>query len=304
MRSRKIGSAIFCLVSVNTAGCHFFEMYIPYDVDLAVKRECKKRRYSGQTVKAYLYWVHRFLNWCGKELGKISKKDVSAFIQKLDNKNLSGNTLNQAHMAIKFLFEDVMNRKMWVDIKYSKVPVKIQRVLSKEEIKKLLGAIKNWKHRLMIELMYSAGLRVSEVINLKIEDLKINEGYGFVRSGKGRKDRIFVIAESLKNNLRKQIGKKKFNEYDYLFRSNRGGKYSVKSLQTIVKKAAKSAKLENWKGVHCHTLRHSFATHLLEQGSCVSDVQAMLGHKSPETSLGYLHSSGKMLNIKSPFDSL
>lgn len=275
-------------------------VYIPYDVDLAVRRECKKRRYSNQTVKAYLYWIHRFLNWNCKELGKISKKDVRAFIQLLDNRDLSGNTLNQCHMALKFLFEEVMNKKMWINISYSKVPEKIQRVLDKEEVGKLIKAIKNPQHKLMIALMYSAGLRVSEVVNLKVEDLVLDKNYGFVRNGKGRKDRLFIISERLEIAL----GQKCLNRDsgEYLFLTNRGKKYSIRSLQQIVKKAAKKSGIENWKEVHCHTLRHSFATHLIEQGDCVGDVQAMLGHKSPETSLGYIHKSGQMIKIKSPFD--
>jgi len=272
-------------------------------VDLAVKRECRKRRYSEQTADAYLYWIHRFLNWCRKELGKISKKDVRAFIQKLDNRNLAGNTLNQAHMALKFLFEGVMNRKMWIDIKYSKVPERIQRVLTKEEVRKLLGEIKNEKHRLMIELMYSAGLRVSEVVNLKVKDLVLDKDYGFVRNGKGGKDRLFILAFVVREKIKNLIFMSDLNEEDYVFVSNRKNKYSIRSLQQIIKKSAKSAELD-WRNIHCHTLRHSFATHLIEQGDSVGDVQVMLGHKSPETSIGYVHSSGQMIKIKSPLDSL
>ena len=266
-------------------------VYIPYDVDLAVKRKCKRHRYSGETAKSYFYWINRFLLWSKKELRYISKKDVSAFLQKLDNKGLSGNTLNQCHMALKFLFEDVMDRKMWINIKYTKVPKKIQRTLTKDEIKKLLKAIKNWKHRLMIELMYSAGLRVSEVVNLKIKDLvwietdnketnkKDLANYGFIRNGKGRKDRLFVLAVLVKEKIKSLILIEQLNSEDYLFLTNRGKKYTIRSLQQIVKKASKSAVLNNWKEVHCHTLRHSFATHLIEQGSDVSNVQAILGHK-------------------------
>ncbi|MGC9310044.1 MAG: tyrosine-type recombinase/integrase, partial [Candidatus Nanoarchaeia archaeon] len=267
-------------------------VYIPYDVDLAVKSKCKRYHYSNQTAKAYLYWIHRFLNWSKKELGKISKKDVSAFLQKLDNNNLSGNTLNQAHMAIKFLFEDVMNRKMWINIKYTKVPKKIQRVLTKQEVKILLDNIKNNKHRLMIELMYSAGLRVSEIVNMKVENLVWVNGklvnYGFIRNGKGGKDRLFIIANHINNKLQKLIDKEKLEKEDYLFLTNRGKRYNIRSLQQIVKKSVKSAEIENWQEIHCHTLRHSFATHLIEQGTSIGEVQSILGHKNPETSLGYI----------------
>jgi site-specific recombinase XerD len=186
-------------------------VYIPIDIDSAFKKECR-RRYSEKTIKSYLYWVHRFLNskFCrDKELGKISKKDVRLFLEYLSDRNLSGNTLNQAHMALKFLFEDVLYRKMWIDIKYSKTPKKIQRVLTKQEISKLIISIKNKSHNLMVSLMYGSGLRVSELINLKIGDLCLDKNYGFIRKGKGNKDRIFVIPLNLLLSLRKHIGIKK-----------------------------------------------------------------------------------------------
>jgi len=274
-------------------------VYIPRDVNLAIRTKCKRHRYSDETAKAYIYWVSKFLDWLGKDLRYASKKDASAFLQKLDNRNLTGNTLNQAHMALKFLFEDAMDKRMWITIKYAKVPRRIQKVLTKEEVKKLLYNIRNHKHKIMIALMYASGLRVSELINLKIKDLNFKENYGFVRNGKGGKDRILAIPEKLKRVLI-QICVSRDRE-DNLFLTNRKEKYNVRSLQQIVKKAAKSAGLD-WKEIHCHTLRHSFATHLIEQGASVSEVQASLGHKSPETSMNYVHSSGKMIGIKSPLD--
>ena len=174
-------------------------VYIPSNVETAIKNKCKRYRHSNQTAKSYIYWVKRFLNWSKKEIRYISKKDVSAFLQKLDNRNLAGNTINQAHMAIKFFFEDVMEKKMWINIKYSKTPKRIQRFLTKEEVRNLIDSIKNPKHSLMIVLMYSAGLRISELVNLKFEDLNLEKGFGFVRNGKGGKDRVlFNIEESLK----------------------------------------------------------------------------------------------------------
>jgi len=219
------------------------------------------------------------------------------------DKGNAGNTMNVNLMALKFYFEQVLGRKMWIDIKYSKVPERIQRVLTKEEVRKLLGEIKNEKHRLMMELIYSAGLRVSEVVNLKVKDLVLDKDYGFVRNGKGGKDRLFILAFVVKEKIKNLIFVGKLNSEDYVFVSNRKNKYSIRSLQQIIKKSAKSAELD-WRNIHCHTLRHSFATHLIEQGDSVGDVQVMLGHKSPETSIGYVHSSGQMIKIKSPLDSL
>lgn len=276
--------------------------YIPVDLDYAVKRELERRRSSDKTIQSYLYWIHRFLQFSGKTIDKVSKKEVREFLYSLDERNLAGNTLNVAHMAIRFLFEEVLDKRIWIDLKYSKIPKKIQRFLTREEIEILLKAIKNPKHKLMIALLYSAGLRVSELINLKIEDLHFEERYGFVRNGKGRKDRVFVIAERIEVPLNFICQNR--NSSELVFITNRNTKYSVATIQQIVKKAAKNADIFNFKEIHPHTLRHSFATHLIQNNYTLSDVQASLGHKSPETSMIYTHASGKYIGIKSPFDSL
>lgn len=265
-------------------------------------REMSRRRYSKRTISTYIGCLERFLSWSKKPVNKITKKDVREWIEKHSEKGNSGNTMNVNLMALKFYFEQCLGRKMWVDIKYSKIPEKIQRFLTKEEINKLLNAIENWKHRLMIELMYSAGLRVSEVVNLKIKDIVFEENYGFVRSGKGNKDRIFVLAKVVKEKFKNLIEMENLTSEDYIFISNRKNKYNLRTLQQIVKKASKKAKLRNWNEVHCHTLRHSFATHLIENNYSLTDVQASLGHKSPETSLTYTHANGKMIGIRSPLD--
>ncbi|MBS3071241.1 tyrosine-type recombinase/integrase [Candidatus Pacearchaeota archaeon] len=278
--------------------------YIPLGIDSAVRKECKRRRLSNRTVKTYLYCINRFLNWSKKDLGKISKKDVREFLNYLSEKNLSGNSLNIYHMALRFLFTQVLEKRMWIDIKYSKIPERIQRFLTKEEVRKLLNAISNWKHRLMIEFLYGSGLRVSELLNIKIKDLNLEKNFGFIRNGKGGKDRIilipFVVKEKIKNLIK--IGNLK--EDDLIFMSNRKRKYSVRSIQKIVRNASKKAKLKEWKEVHPHTLRHSFATHLIESGNSLNEVQSVLGHKSPETSMIYVHSNPeKLINIKSPLDN-
>jgi len=276
-------------------------VYIPMDIEEAVKRECKRRRYSGKTIKTYIYCINRFLKFAEKGIDKISKKDVRLFLEFLSEKKLTGNTMNVYHMAIRFLFENVLDKRIWIDIKYSKVPEKLPVVLSKEEVKKLFSIIKNPKHKLMIQLMYSAGLRVSELVNLKINDVDLDKNYGWVRGGKGGKDRIFIVAKSLKNELERFIDLKKTDEW--LFTSQGGRKYNIRSLQQIVKKAGKEAGIE--KRVSCHTLRHSFATHLIEDGYSVSEVQTLLGHKSPETTFIYLHTaSPNMIKVKSPLDDL
>ncbi len=273
------------------------------DLDSKIKKECRRRRLSPRTFKTYLYCIHRFLNWSKKDLRYISKRDVRLFLEYLSDKNLAGNTMNTYHMAIRFLFENVLEKKMWIDIKYSKIPRKLPDFLSKEEIKELIDVTKNVKHQLMICLMYSSGLRVSELVNLKIKDLNLEKNFGFVRDGKGGKDRLIILSNNLINPIKKIIKLENLEDRDYLFQSNRNKKYSIRTIQKIVDKSSRLCGIK--RKIHPHTLRHSFATHLIENGYDVMNVQSLLGHKSPETTLIYTHiASPNLINTKSPLESL
>ena len=271
--------------------------YYPVDWEKAVKRECRRRRYSDKTAKTYIACINRFLKYTKKELGKISKKDVRLFLEYLSENNKAGNTLNVYHMAIKFLFEDILKKRMYINIKYSKTPERLPVCLTKDELKLLFQNIKNPKHRLMIEFLYSSGLRVSELLNMKVNDLNLENGFGFVRKGKGKKDKLIVLSKIIIPKIRQLIQEE--NLTDFLFVSNRKSKYSPRSIQQILKNANNFSN----KNIHPHALRHSFATHLIESGYAVNEVQALLGHKSPETSMIYLHTAKtNLLNIKSPLD--
>lgn len=274
------------------------------ELDVKLIQEMNRRRFSPRTIETYISSIHKFLSFCKKDIRYASKKDALDFLYYLDKERaVSGSTLNVNLMAIRFLFEEVLHKNVHLDIKYSKIPKRLPIVLSKEEIKRLFNAIKNEKHRLMIEFMYSAGLRVSELINMKIKDMNFDNNYGFVRGGKGNKDRIFIIAENLKKRIRELIRKESLEKEDGLFLTNKRKKYSSATITEIIKKAIELAGID--KKVHPHTLRHSFATHLIEDGVSVSEVQALLGHKSPETTFIYLHtSSPQMIKVKSPLDFL
>jgi len=277
--------------------------YIPLDWKASLQKECKRRNYSERTSKTYTYCIERFLKFTNKNLDKISKKDVREFLENLSEKGKSGSTMNVYHMAIRFLFQNVLDKKMWINIAYSKIPEKIPVILTKDDVKKLFDSIKNEKHRLMAELLYSSGLRVSELVNLTVQDLDIERGYGWVRRGKGNKDRLFIIADSLKTKINKLIDEEKLLPESHLFYSNRKTKYNIRSLQQILKTASKKSKIG--KKVSPHTLRHSFATHLIENGYSVSEVQGLLGHKSPETTFIYLHTAAPtLIKVKSPLDGM
>ena len=277
--------------------------YIPIDWKSSLEKECKRRNYSPRTVQTYSYCISRFLEFTNKTLDKISKKDVSIFLENLSAKERSGNTMNVYHMAIRFLFQGVLDKKMWINIRYSKVPEKIPVVLSKNDISRLFSSIENQKHKLMIEFLYSSGLRVSELVNLLVKDLDIKNSYGWVRRGKGNKDRLFIIAESLKDKVTDLIEKESLLQENNLFLTNRKTKYSVRSIQQILKKASRKSRIG--KKVNPHALRHSFATHLIENGYSVSEVQSLLGHKSPETTFVYLHTAAPtLIKVKSPLDGI
>jgi integrase/recombinase XerD len=271
------------------------------DLLYLVKKEMIRRKYSHRTIVTYSHCLRRFLNQCPKEPRKITKKDIREFLEKMTI-NRSASTLNVYLQAIKFALEEILNKRFFVKMPYSKVGKKLPVVLSKEEVRALIDSIENLKHRLMIKLMYSTGLRVAELCSLKVRDLELEKNYGWVRKGKGNKDRLFIVALGIKPELISRIEKNDLCSNSLLFRG-RKGKVSSRTIQEIVRMAAKKCQFR--KNVTPHTLRHSFATHLIENGYSVANVQGLLGHNSAETTMVYLHvTSPKMVNIRSPYDTL
>ena len=184
-----------------------------------------------------------------------------------------------------------------IDLKFAKRSKKLPVVLSHAEIEKIIEATDNTKYRLMISLGYACGLRVSEVINLKVSNLDIEELVVHIKNAKGKKDRISVLPEKLQNDLRNIIAGKNAN--DYVFGSNRGGKLTTTSLQKMFRKSIAKTKVK--KPATFHSLRHSFATHLLENGIDVRYVQELLGHSNIRTTQIYTQvTNPKLKNIKSP----
>ena len=270
---------------------------MPVDVVYNMKREMFRRKLSPRTIKTYLYYVGLFLI-ANKEKTpkKFSKKDVREFLYRMEERDVSGSTLNVAHNALRFMMIEILHKTCYLKIRYSKTPKRQLEYLTKNEIKKILEAIPNPKHRLLVSLMYGAGLRVGEVTKLKISDFLFEENIGWVREGKGNKDRPFILPQSIKEMLKTYCEK----EQTWLF-SGRMGALTVKSVQNIVALAGKNANIG--KHVHPHMFRHSFTTHLFEAGVDIISVQSLLGHVRPETTLGYSHAiRPKMILIKSPLD--
>jgi site-specific recombinase XerD len=208
-------------------------------------------------------------------------------------------SMTLAKSAIKFLFEEVL-RKV-VDLpKNIKVPKKLPIALSKEEVVALISAADNPKHKLLLGLIYSAGLRVSEALNLKVRDLELQEGVAWVRSGKGSKDRFFNIAGKLKPELERLTNGASAD--DYVFKGQTGS-LKPRAIQMAMQKIAAKAGIK--KEISPHTLRHSFATHQLEKGVDVRKIQEQLGHIDLSTTQIYTKvSTAELKKIKSPLDDL
>ncbi|USN45416.1 MAG: tyrosine-type recombinase/integrase [Candidatus Woesearchaeota archaeon] len=263
----------------------------------SMKREMLRRKLSPRTVKTYIAYVKKFIAFQnGKDYKKYSKKDVRAFLYELEQREVSGSTLNVAHNALRFLMIDVLHKACYLKIKYAKTPERAVTYLTRDEVRRVIAAITNPKHKLLVSLMYGAGLRVREVTCLKTGDFSFEEHIGWVRGGKGNKDRPFIIPQKIIGELKDCCEK---NSY-WLF-PGRHGPLSTRSVQEIVRVAGLKVQLK--KHVHPHMFRHSFTTHLLEEGVDVNSVQCLLGHVRPETTLGYAHHiRPKMISIKSPLD--
>ncbi len=275
-----------------------FNYTIPVDVFLRkVEDSCVLRGYSRQTIKTYKFHVKDFLEFCKKSSLNLNHEGVKRYLI-LQNKSVSSARLS--HAALKLFFSDVLKDSFDLE----KIPLKkkektLPKVISKEKIKLIIETCSNLKHRLVVKLLYSSGLRLQELIDLKREDLDFDRGLINIKKGKGKKDRVTLFSDSLKNDLLKYYSINDFKT-KYLF-EGRKGKYSKKSVQEILKKLGKKEGIK----ITPHMLRHSFATHLLESGTDIRYIQKLLGHSDLKTTEVYTYVSKKGLEgIKSPLDNL
>lgn len=263
--------------------------------------ELKISKNSEYTLKNYLHANKQLLDSLNKLPEQINEDDVKLYLSK-QFENSSSSSIIIFLSAIKYAFSSLLKNDITKNIKRPKREKKHPTVLTKDEIKKLIDSLDTQKSRLMVSMMYACGLRVSELINLKIKDLEFDEKIGYVRQGKGKKDRLFNIPKFLSEDLKEQAESQKNKNSEFLF-SGPKGKLSSRNLQKIVSSAAKRAGIK--KDVHCHTLRHSFATHLLESGTDIRKIQELLGHSNLATTQIYTHiSTEELKKIKSPIDEL
>ncbi len=262
------------------------------------------KAYSPNTIRTYVSEFAQLLitikSFSVDELN--AERLRSYFLFCIKNLKMSENALHSRMNAIKFYFEQVLKREnFFIQIPRPKKPSTLPKALSTNDVKKMLSNIENKKHQLLLKMCYGMGLRVSELVNLKITDIDSNRMQVLVCRGKGKKDRYVNLPETLLKQLREYY--KEYKPKKFLFEGHYGGRYAVRSVQQVFKNAMKKVKINKKIGVH--SLRHSYATHLIEHGTDIRFVQELLGHKDIKTTMIYTQLTDQTKRkIKSPLDNL
>ena len=263
-----------------------------------LETEIKISKLSEYTLRNYLHFNKQLLDFINKQPEQIEQQDIKYFLaDKMAERASSSIILFLA--AIKFAYSNVLEKDPTLKIKRPKKENKIPVVLTKQEVINLIENSNTLKSKLIIQLLYSSGLRVSEIVNLQPKDLDFDENTGWVREGKGKKDRMFIISKKLSKKLKKFLNKN--NDWNYVFSKLKP--LTTRNIQKIIQKTTQKAGIN--KSVHPHTLRHSFATHLLDSGVDLRKIQFLLGHSSIATTQIYTHVSQEQVrSIKNPLDNL
>lgn len=267
-----------------------------------LKTELEIRGFSKRTVDTYIFHNRKFLDFAKKEPNAVIEDDAKRYIAYLmSGKKQMSSSINLALSSLKFFYNEILRNSAFNAVKAPKLEKKLPTVMTKEEMRKLLNAAENPKHRLLIEFLYSSGLRVSECVSLKIDDLDLNEKIGKIKHGKGNKERYIILSDNLILHLNEYLKNKK-DDSSFIF-STRNRPITTRQAQKVVKEAAKKAGIK--KRVFCHALRSSFATHLLEAGTDIRVIQELLGHSNLSTTQIYTKVSTQQLKkVKSPLDTL
>lgn len=268
-----------------------------------MKMELELKGYSDKTQSAYINHVKNYASFFGKSPDKLSTDEIKKYLHYLiSEKKVSKSYVNSVYSALKFFYETTLKRQWDMrEIPRVKKPKKLPVILSKDEVKSIFSATNNVKYKTIFMTIYSAGLRVSEAANLKVEDIDSKNMQIRVRQGKGNKDRYTILSKKNLNALRLYYKYNGIND-EWLFPGYPKSKpISTRSIQKVFKKTINKAGIK--KKATVHTLRHCFATHLLEQGTGIYQIQRLLGHTNAKTTSVYIHlTRHDVLNIKSPLD--
>lgn len=264
----------------------------------------KRKRYSLNTIKTYCSFLREFGGFMvPKSLEDCKADDIRKYINYLVvEKKVATSTQNQAINALKCYYENMLGwDRFSIKIERPRKEKVLPKILSEQEVLRMIKITDNLKHKLIICLLYSSGIRKGELLHLRKEDLFFDKNIIFVRGGKGKKDRTTILSENLKKLLLLYL--KEYKPNYWLIENNKRSQYSSTSVGKIIKAAAKKVGIE--RNITAHMFRHSFATHLLEQGLGLRYIQQLLGHSSSKTTEIYTHVSNKSLaKIKSPLDTL
>jgi site-specific recombinase XerD len=270
----------------------------------ALREKLILKGYSKNTQRTYYYEFAQLLYLLGAhDVNDMDEEKIrSYFLYCAEKLKMTESQINSRYNAVKFYFEQVLGReKFFIDLPRPKAPSQLPKYISTRDIKKLFATVANTKHALMLKLCYGMGLRVSEIVNIKVKDIDSGNMQVLIERGKGKKDRYANLPESILDDLRAYC--KEYRPQKYLFEGQGGGKYSIRSVQNVFTTAMRKANIN--KDVGIHGLRHSFATHLLENGTDISYIQQLLGHHDIKTTLIYAKVAQKNLKkIKSPLDGL
>ncbi|MDR2098156.1 MAG: tyrosine-type recombinase/integrase [Spirochaetaceae bacterium] len=267
-----------------------------------LETEMHARKYSPRTIKSYIHYNRAFCEFASKTPEKINCGDVNRYIACLDRTfKFSASTMNMAINALKFFYHKVMNNDKVKEPRRPRSDKKLPVILSRDEIERLFNFESNLKHRLLLMIAYSSGLRVSEVVALKPSDVDFSRNVLYIRSAKGRKDRFVMLSSRVKKYLEELNLCPK--ELIWIFPGARPESHlTIRSAQHIFESARTKAGIE--KPVSIHSLRHAFATHLLESGTDIRFIQNLLGHSSIRTTERYTHVARRnALCIPSPLDA-
>ena len=258
--------------------------------------ELRLRGYSDATIEAYQRYNKQFKNHLDKPLSQASTDDVKGFLSSLIANERASSTVALARSAVLFHQNHVLDKDI-SDVQTPKVESSLPVVLTPDEVKTIIDTPSHTKSKTMIMMLYSTGMRVSELVSLRWEDLEPERGVAWVREGKGDKDRMITLSDRIISVL-DDID----NESEYVF-SGQNGQMTTRNVQRVVKRAAERAGVD--KKVTPHTLRHSYATHLLEDGNDLRLIQELLGHSNLQTTEIYTHvSSEAKQDIDNPLDDL
>ncbi len=269
---------------------------------LKMTKIMEMRGNTNGSIKAYRFCLMKFLNTVNKPVDSITSRDVEDYLYNLINKGYANTTVNHNHYILSFFFSQIMNKpEITHPLHYMKKPKRLPDILSKDEIESIFEASGTLKNKVIFMTIYSSGLRVSELVNLKVSDIDSKKMQLRIRQGKGQKDRFTILSERTLYCLREYY--KIYRPEDWLFYPwrHKSEHLSKRAVQTHLKSTVAAAGIA--KSITPHSLRHAFASHLLECGTDIYSIKNLLGHSSLQSTQVYLQlSPSRVLSVKSPLD--